>query len=102
MSAALNRSSTISEDQDYSKFFCSLSNLIQIPHRLRSMSLLPNVNPAVNAVDLSAMNTLGLACQAKRVTDIYNLSQLPALSELARQSAPVVVLGGGSNLVLPA
>ena len=55
-----------------------------------------------HAVDLSAMNTLGLACQAARVTDLSDLSQLPALSELARLSAPAVVLGGGSNLVLPA
>jgi UDP-N-acetylmuramate dehydrogenase len=48
------------------------------------------------------MNTLGLACQAARVTDVSDLSQLPALSELTRLSAPAVVLGGGSNLVLPA
>ena len=56
----------------------------------------------VSAADLSAMNTLGLACQAARVTHLSDLSQLPALSQMARHAGPVLVLGGGSNLVLPA
>ncbi len=98
MSAALFRSSTISEDQEYSKIFGYVSNQIRIFTIPRSMSL----SPTVSAVDLSAMNSLGLACQAERVMDINDLSQLPALSALACLSAPVVVLGGGSNLVLPA
>ncbi len=98
MSAALFRSSNISEDQEYSKIFGYVSNQIRIFTIPRSMSL----SPTVSAVDLSAMNSLGLACQAERVMDINDLSQLPALSALACLSAPVVVLGGGSNLVLPA
>jgi UDP-N-acetylmuramate dehydrogenase len=48
------------------------------------------------------MNTLGLTCQAARVTDLSDLSQLPVLSEMARHIEPFLVLGGGSNLVLPA
>lgn len=102
MSAALYRSSTISEDKEYSKIFAYMSNT-QLkpdsnPYSFHSMSL-PSIR---HAVDLSALNTLGLACQAERVLDLSDLSQLPALSELACLSAPAVVLGGGSNLVLPA
>jgi len=61
-----------------------------------------SLSPGASAADLSAMNTLGLACQAARVTYINDLSQLPALSEMARHAEPILVMGGGSNLVLPA
>ena len=102
MSAALCRSSTISEDQEYSKISACMSN-VQVKPDSNPYSFLPmSLPPIVHAVDLSAMNTLGLACQAAHVVDISDLSQLPALSELARLSAPALVLGGGSNLVLPA
>ena len=60
------------------------------------------LSPIVNAADLSSMNTLGLACQAARVMQVSELNQLPELSELARYAEPILVLGGGSNLVLPA
>ena len=97
MSAALFRSSTISEDQEYSKKFVCVSNQIQIP----TVSLSMSVSPIVRSVDLSALNTLGLICQAEHVVDLTALSQLPALSEHALHRGPAVVLGAGSNVVLP-
>ena len=60
-----------------------------------------SVSPIVRSVDLSALNTLGLICQAEHVVDLTALSQLPALSEHALHRGPAVVLGAGSNVVLP-
>jgi UDP-N-acetylmuramate dehydrogenase len=53
-------------------------------------------------MDLTSHNTLGLSCKAQRVMTISSLEQLPAVSALARQSRKTLVLGGGSNVVLPA
>lgn len=53
------------------------------------------------AADLTALNTLGLACSAQAYVRIESLRQLPALSTLARRHGRVFVLGGGSNVVLP-
>jgi len=53
------------------------------------------------AQDLSSCNTLGLQCHAENVVV---LSRLEQMSELGRQlvNAPeFVVLGGGSNVILP-
>jgi len=58
--------------------------------------------PTLRALELSPFNTLGLACQADRVADLVALSQLCALSDFARHAGPIVVLGAGSNVVLPA
>lgn len=52
--------------------------------------------------DLSALNTLGLAATAEACVTLDDAAQLPALSDLAaRTGGPLLVLGGGSNLVLP-
>ena len=51
--------------------------------------------------DLQARNTLGLPCQARRTLELTSLDQLPAISRLAAQGERCVVLGGGSNVVLP-
>ncbi len=51
--------------------------------------------------DLSALNTLGLAAMAQACVTLDDTAQLPALSDLAARSSPLLVLGGGSNLVLP-
>ncbi len=51
--------------------------------------------------DLSALNTLGLAAMAEAYVSVDAPSQLPALSALAARSGSLLVLGGGSNLVLP-
>jgi len=61
-----------------------------------------SLSPVTRSVDLTAANTLGLSCRATHVADLTDLGQLPALSALARQSEAVVILGGGSNVVLPA
>ncbi|MFD4839696.1 UDP-N-acetylmuramate dehydrogenase [Achromobacter sp. NPDC058515] len=58
-------------------------------------SLLPVVQ------DLTRLNTLGLASEAGAFVTLKAPAQLPALSALARQASPLLVLGGGSNLVLP-
>ena len=51
--------------------------------------------------DLSALNTLGLAAVAEACVTLDDATQLPALSDLAAHRGPLLVLGGGSNLVLP-
>ena len=51
---------------------------------------------------LTRHNTLGLPCRAERVLTLTSLEQLPAVTALARDSQGVLVLGGGSNVVLPA
>lgn len=51
--------------------------------------------------DLSALNTLGLAATAEAYVSVEDAAQLPTLSALAARSGSLLVLGGGSNLVLP-
>ncbi|WMD18291.1 UDP-N-acetylmuramate dehydrogenase [Achromobacter seleniivolatilans] len=51
--------------------------------------------------DLSHLNTLGLAAHAGAFVTLDDIAQLPALSALAQQAESLLVLGGGSNLVLP-
>jgi UDP-N-acetylmuramate dehydrogenase len=53
------------------------------------------------AQDLTRLNTLGLASRADAFVTLDDPAQLPALSELARQADSLLVLGGGSNVVLP-
>lgn len=55
-----------------------------------------------HAVDLTTLNTLGLVCQAEQVMDLNDVDQLSKVTEYARGGMQVVVLGGGSNVVLPA
>jgi len=54
------------------------------------------------AQDLTAFNTLGLPSVAAQYVRLTDMAQLPALSRLAAQADGVWVLGGGSNVVLPA
>jgi UDP-N-acetylmuramate dehydrogenase len=56
----------------------------------------------LQTLSLTQHNTLGLACQARRVLTLSSLSQLPGITALARKHAPIFILGGGSNVVLPA
>jgi len=53
------------------------------------------------AKNLSAFNTLGLPCMARRHVHLTTLAQLPTLSRLAAHAGSLLVLGGGSNVVLP-
>ncbi|KKO70786.1 UDP-N-acetylmuramate dehydrogenase [Kerstersia gyiorum] len=53
------------------------------------------------AQDLRALNTLGLPARAAAFVSVTDAAQLPALSRLVREYASTLVLGGGSNLVLP-
>jgi UDP-N-acetylmuramate dehydrogenase len=52
--------------------------------------------------DLRAFNTLGLASRTEAFVEIDDAAQLPALAQLARSYPSLLVLGGGSNMVLPA
>ncbi|QEI09374.1 UDP-N-acetylmuramate dehydrogenase [Pigmentiphaga aceris] len=53
------------------------------------------------AQDLRAFNTLGLASHTHAFVEIDDAAQLPALAQLAREYPGLLVLGGGSNMVLP-
>jgi len=55
----------------------------------------------LQTLSLTQHNTLGLACQARRVLTLSSLSQLPGITALAREHAPIFILGSGSNVVLP-
>lgn len=52
--------------------------------------------------DLTRFNTFGLASEAPDCVLLEHGEQLDAVSELARQRDALLVLGGGSNMVLPA
>lgn len=54
------------------------------------------------SLSLTRFNTLGLACQAKRVLTLTSQAQLPEVTALVSKTGGVLVLGGGSNVVLPA
>jgi UDP-N-acetylmuramate dehydrogenase len=58
--------------------------------------------PTPRAADLAPYNTLGLAARAAAYLRIQDVEQLYAVSELAAERGPLLVLGGGSNIVLPA
>jgi UDP-N-acetylmuramate dehydrogenase len=60
---------------------------------------LHSLSPAVQ--DLTRLNTLGLVSQADAFVTLTDPAQLPAVSRLARDASSLLVLGGGSNLVLP-
>ncbi|ARP96132.1 UDP-N-acetylmuramate dehydrogenase [Bordetella genomosp. 13] len=51
--------------------------------------------------DLTASNTLGLPSHAPACVTLDDSAQLTALSDLVLQHPAVLVLGGGSNVVLP-
>lgn len=57
---------------------------------------------ALQTLSLDQHNTLGLACRAKCVLTLSSLAQLPHVSALFRDHHDLFVLGGGSNVVLPA
>ncbi len=53
--------------------------------------------------DLTAANTLGLACRAERFVAPADAAELGEALAMAREAGwPTLVLGGGSNLILPA
>ena len=53
------------------------------------------------AQDLSSCNTLRLACQAEQVVDLQSLEQMNELGRELIQAPECLVLGGGSNVILP-
>ncbi|MVW73544.1 UDP-N-acetylmuramate dehydrogenase [Bordetella sp. 15P40C-2] len=52
--------------------------------------------------DLTTLNTLGLSARAQACVTLSHVDQLPTLTDLALQYPGLLVLGGGSNMVLPA
>ena len=67
-----------------------------LPRALPDASLTPTPR------DLTSLNTLGLAARAQAFVTLSSPAQLEALSTLAGHYPGLLVLGGGSNLVLPA
>ncbi|HJH08433.1 MAG TPA: UDP-N-acetylmuramate dehydrogenase [Psychrobacter pasteurii] len=54
------------------------------------------------AADLIEYNTMHLACQADRLITLTQESDIePAVAELDKLGAPIFVLSGGSNVILP-
>ena len=51
--------------------------------------------------DLTSFNTLGLACQAEQVVVLHSLEQMVALGQQLVQTPGFLLLGGGSNVILP-
>ena len=51
--------------------------------------------------DLTHFNTLGLACQADKVVVLHSLEQLEAMAVELAQTPGLLLLGGGSNVILP-
>lgn len=65
--------------------------------------LLPtDVMPSLQGMTLTRLNTLGLTCEANQVLTLSSQAQLPEVTARASKAGGVVVLGGGSNVVLPA
>jgi len=58
--------------------------------------------PSLQGMTLTRFNTLGLTCEAKQVLTLVSQAQLPEVTARAREAGGIVVLGGGSNVVLPA
>jgi UDP-N-acetylmuramate dehydrogenase len=83
----------MSEDKDYSNDPPMMSN----PSAAATQA--PELVP--RACSLAARNTLGLDSRAEACVALEHVGQLDALSDLARRHAPLLVLGGGSNVVLP-
>ena len=56
----------------------------------------------VRAQDLSSFNTLRLQCQAEQVVVLQSLEQMSELGRELVRAPECLVLGGGSNVILPA
>ena len=63
----------------------------------------PNpVQANASYVDISAYNTMALACQAKQFIRLTDLSDIePTFKQLAAHQQAFVVLSNGSNIILP-
>ena len=51
--------------------------------------------------DLSSLNTLALNCVARNYHEVGNREDLERFCDTLPKNAPLLVLGGGSNLILP-
>lgn len=57
--------------------------------------------PAPGACDLSSLNTFALESLAPACVSLHDEADLPRLATLAKRYDALLVLGGGSNVVLP-
>lgn len=64
--------------------------------------VLPESSLTPSGQDLAPFNTLGLPARAHAFVTLRSVDQLNALSDLVSQYPGLLVLGGGSNMVLPA
>ncbi|MCD0505426.1 UDP-N-acetylmuramate dehydrogenase [Bordetella petrii] len=66
-----------------------------------SSQALPDIPMAPASQDLTPLNTLGLSAYASAFVSLDSPSRLEQVSEFAGRYPGLLVLGGGSNLVLP-
>ena len=57
--------------------------------------------PSFTSQDLQAWNTLGLRCHAERFAVVSRVEHVPGLQRVQQSFGGFVLLGGGSNVVLP-
>jgi len=84
----------MSEDRNY-----SMKSHVSTPAGPASPQAAPPLT--LQPRDLQPLNTLGLPAWTQAYARIGHPAQLPQLSELAARHGPPLVLGGGSNIVLP-
>jgi UDP-N-acetylmuramate dehydrogenase len=59
-----------------------------------------NIPAIQNDVDLTSFNTFGVAARARSYAEIHSIEQLCAVLQSRTQTEPLLILGGGSNLLL--
>jgi UDP-N-acetylmuramate dehydrogenase len=70
-----------------------------MPDDTRNLTRAAALQPHPQALD--ALNTMGLRARADAFVQLHDMRQLPGLSTLAARYPTTLVLGGGSNLILP-
>ena len=53
-----------------------------------------------SSVSLTPFNTFGVAARARSYAEIRDVEQLPAVLRSRNSTEPLLILGGGSNLLL--
>ena len=72
-----------------------------IPHHVKSILTKGQHSLIAQAQDLSSCNTLRLQCLAEQVVDLQSLEQMNELGRELVRAPECLVLGGGSNVILP-
>ena len=59
-----------------------------------------NILAIQHDVDLTSFNTFGVAARARSYAEIHSIEQLRTMLQSRTQTEPLLILGGGSNLLL--